>query len=132
MGEDPKALLISARSLVQLAAGIEVVTGVTLILAPSLFAALLLGGELDAAGSGLARLGGFSLLSLVWAVWPREPAVRGSAVQAMSAFSALCALYLLQHGLRSAEVGVVLWPAVTAHGVLAVLLTLRSTRGGSP
>ena len=43
----------------------------------------------------------------------------------MTAFSALCALYLLQHGLRHAEVGVVLWLAVAAHGVLAVLLALR-------
>ena len=115
----------------KLAAGIEVVTGVTLTLAPSLFATLLFGSQLDAAGRGLARLGGFSLLSLAWAVWPREPAVSGSALQAMSAFSALCAFYLLQHGLLSAEVGVVLWPAVTAHGVLAVLLALHSIRGRS-
>ena len=116
-----------ARMPLMLAAGVEIGTAFVLIAAPSHFAALVFEGELSDAGAGLARLSGFSLLSLVWAVWPGTDAARPSALRAMLLFSALCALYLLERGALGVGIGVLLWPACVAHGVLAVLLA-RATR----
>lgn len=115
------------RTLLMLAAGFEIGTAFILIAAPSYFATLVFGGDLSDAGAGLARLGGFSLLSLVWAVWPGAVAARPSALRAMLLFSVLCALYLLARGALGVGVGVLLWPACVVHGVLAVLLA-RATR----
>jgi len=119
-------------SLVMLAAGVEVATGAVLIAAPSLFSTLLFGGELGAAGTAIARLGGIALLSLVAAVWPHGGTAPVSALRAMLLFSAGCALYLVSFGFRAETVGVILWPAAVAHGVLGILLARAKPDGGTP
>jgi hypothetical protein len=116
--------LNQTNALLILAAGTEVATGLVLISVPSLFTQLLFGRELVGAGLALAPLAGFGLLSLAWACWPSK--VSGwSAIPALRAFllfSLLSAGYLVYLGVGSGEIGILLWPAVVFHGVLALLL----------
>ena len=62
------------------AAAIEVVTGLTLIIRPSLFGRLLLGAELSSPGQALGRLAGIALLALSLACWRAE---KKSAIRAL-------------------------------------------------
>ena len=106
------------------ASGSEAVTGAVLIIRPAVFAQLVLGGELPDAGEALARLGGFTLIALVLACWPRRQPVSTAlpALQAMLVFSLLAALYLAYVGCGGSSSGPLLWPAVGLHAVLAFVL----------
>lgn len=100
------------------------VTAVVLIGAPSLFTRLIFGGDLSSTGQALGRLAGFALLALAVACWPAR-SDGPSAVRALTAFalfSALSAVYLVFVGVRGAEVGILLWPAVAVHAILACFL----------
>ena len=79
------------RTLLAIAAGAEVGTGVLAIASPSLFARLLFGLGLTSPGPGVARLGGFALLALAVACWPTRDAAAGPPLRAMLLFSVLCA-----------------------------------------
>ena len=110
--------------LLVLAAGTEVVTGLVLIVAPSVFARLLFGENLSGPGRWLGTLGGMGLLALASACWPvrngqptTAPAFRG-----MLFFSLLAALYLIYRGVVGAAIGPLLWPAAVFHAILALLL----------
>jgi hypothetical protein len=107
---------------VTVAAAVEVVTGLVLIIRPSLFGWLLFGAEFSDAGQGLRRLAGFALLALALACWPRLGAEVRSAVRALLVFSLLTAVYLVYLGVRCQSVGILLWPAAALHAALTVLL----------
>jgi hypothetical protein len=53
------------------AAGLEVVTGAGLVVAPSFLARLLFGSEMNAAGDLVARISGLVMLCLALGCWPR-------------------------------------------------------------
>ena len=108
--------------LLKVAAGLEVGTGIVLIASPSLFTRLLFGSELFSPGPGVARLGGFALLSLALACWPTRDAAAGPPLRAMLVFSVLCAAYLIYRGIRGGATGPLLWPGAVLHSVLALLL----------
>ena len=112
------------KMLLALAAGSEVVTGLALVLEPSLFTRLVFAGDLSAPGRGLAPLAGFALFALAAACWPSRDVAASPvpALRAMFLFSFLCAVYLLYRGFGGAGVGLLLWPAAVFHGVLALLL----------
>src|SRR5690348_11127029 len=95
-----------------MAAGIEVVTGLILIIRPSLFVQLLFGAELSDAGQALGRLAGFALLAFALACWPGGGAASRSALRALLVFSLLTTIYLVYVGVGGALVGVLLWPTV--------------------
>jgi len=99
------------------AAVIEVTAGAVLIISPSLFARLLLNGDLNAAGEAVGRIGGFGLLALGLASWPRSVPARG-----LLAYNVLAALLLIFLGVKGALVGILLWPAAALHFALAILL----------
>jgi hypothetical protein len=113
------------KRLLMLAAGIEVGTGLFLIVAPSLFTQLIFAGPLTAPGQALAPLAGFGLLALALACWPSS-AAGWSGLQALRAFllfSVLCAIYLIFRGVTGGtQIGILLWPAAGLHAVLALLL----------
>ena len=80
------------------------------------------GAGVVGAGVAVARIAGMGLLAIGLACWPaREAAGRGSALLGMLTFSVLIALYLLRVGVVYGG-GVLLWPAVAAYGVIALLL----------
>jgi hypothetical protein len=109
---------------IAVAAGVEVVTGLVLIIRPSLFVWLLFGAELSDAGQALGRLAGFALLALALACWPRvgEIGEAKAALRALLVFSLLTAIYLVYVGVRGEQVGILLWPAAALHAALTVPL----------
>jgi hypothetical protein len=105
------------------AAGLEVATGVGLVVAPSLLATLLFGSEMNASGDLVGRISGLVMLCLALGCWPR--AFEGEARQALApliALSLLATVYLVYVGMGGVNVGVLLWPAAAAHLILAILL----------
>ena len=104
------------KKLLTVAAVIEAVTGLALIVAPSLTGRLLLGAESTGIAIPVARVLGIALIALGVACWP------GPALLGMLTYGALVMLYLLYLGIRGEWVGPLLWPAVVLHAVLTLLL----------
>lgn len=105
------------------AAGLEVVTGAGLVVAPSLLARLLFGSEMNASGDLVGRISGLVMLCLALGYWPR--AYEGEdrhALRALIALSLLAAVFLIYVGMGGVKVGVLLWPATATHLVLTILL----------
>lgn len=105
-----------------LAAIAEAVTGVGLIIAPSLVARLLFGEEISGVSIALGRLTGMALLSLGLACWPESESLR-AALRAMAAYNLLVTVFLTYLGIIGDFVGALLWPAVVLHAVLSLLLS---------
>lgn len=106
------------------AAGLEVLTGFALIVAPSLLARFLFGADLNAAGEATGRISGFVMLCLAAGCWPRAgESGRHQALVPLVALSWLVTVFLVITGLIGANAGLLLWPAAALHLILAVLLT---------
>ena len=84
---------------------------------------MLLDAEVSGAGTLLGRCFGIALLALGVACWPgRQRAESGSpAFRAMLTYNVLIALYLAYLG-TVGHLGLLLWPAVALHAVVALLL----------
>ncbi len=114
------------------AAGLEILTGLALIVAPSLVARLLFGSNLNAAGEAIGRIAGLVLLCLAAGCWPRAGESARQVLVPLIALSWLAAAFLVATGVIGANVGLLLWPAAALHLILAVLLTwagVESRRG---
>jgi hypothetical protein len=106
-----------------IAAAIEAVTGLFLLVFPHLVAKLLLGVAVAGVSIVIGRVAGIALLSLGVGCWfGRQETSCGWALAAMLLYNALVTLYLAFVGLGTEFVGVLLWPAVVVHGVLTALL----------
>jgi hypothetical protein len=111
------------RALIIAAVG-EGITGLALLLAPSLVGVLLLGEPLAGLAAAAARIAGLALIGLGLACWPGPPAL------GMLAYSASVALVLACLGLSGLR-GVLLWPAVAAHAALSAFLLAGLRRSPS-
>ena len=110
------------------AAGIEAVTGLVLLVSPSLLARLLIGSSIEGPAIIVANIAGLALISLAIACWPRlERTDRGGCV-ALLVYNLTAALLLAQAESSSTANGFLLWPAVLIHLLLTILLAL--TLGG--
>lgn len=118
------------RRILAFAAVAEAATGVAAMIAPALVVTLLLEVEVSGVGAVLGRCFGVALLALGVACWQGgEVAGAGSpAFRAMLVYNVLIALYLAYLGTVGGMGGLLLWPAVVLHAVVALLLlwTLRS------
>jgi hypothetical protein len=117
------------KNVLKLAAIGEAVTGLALLVVPSLVSSLLLGTELTGVSIPIARVTGIALVGLGVACWPNWTALCG-----MLTYGALVTLYLLYLGIRGEWVGPLLWPAVALHAVLTLLLGrvwFKRQKGGS-
>ena len=94
----------------------EGLTGLALLVLPTLVGRLLLGMELTGIGVPAARVAGIALIGLSVACLPHM------AVVGMLTYSALVTLYLAYLGVAGEFGGILLWPAVALHAVLTVLL----------
>jgi len=115
------------------AAGLEVVTGTSLVVAPSLLATLLFGSEMNASGDLVGRIAGLVMLCLALGCWPRPSEGEDRrALAPLLALSLLAAGFLIFVGMGGVSVGVLLWPAAAGHLMLAILLarTWMSRRAG--
>ena len=98
------------------AAVAETLTGLALLVVPSMVGQVLLGQQLAGVAVPIARVTGIALIALGIACWPATPFV------GMLAYSSIVMLYLGYVALAGEFVGVLLWPAVVLHAVLSVLL----------
>jgi hypothetical protein len=82
--------------LLALAAAIEAVTGLALMIDPSLVARLLLGNSVSGAGVAVGRVAGIALIALGLACWPSSSVAGGAAAacRAMFAYNLLVSTYL--------------------------------------
>ncbi len=99
----------------------EAVTGLALLVVPSLVGQLLLGEELSGVAVPVARVAGIALIALAVACWP------GKALIGMLTYSAAVTLYLAYVGLVGVFTGILLWPAVVLHAILTALLIRAAT-----
>ncbi len=114
------------KGLLTFAAIAEVGTGLVLMIDPAIVVALLLGIDISGAGTLVGRCFGIALLALGLACWPsgRVAARDAPAVWAMLIYNALIALYLAYLGTVGHLFGVLLWPAVALHALVALLLVV--------
>jgi hypothetical protein len=120
---------MTTKTLVTLAAGLEVATGVALSLSPTLVVRVLFGADLSDGGVAVGRVGGFALLSLAIACWPHKDAF-APATRAMFLFNLLTALYLGYLKVGGGFVSFLLLPACLLHAVMAILLARPVFQGG--
>ena len=114
-----------ARTLLIVTAIVETPIGVMLLLAPALVVPFLLGTSLDApAARVVARMAGAALLSLGGACWlARDDGpsrARRGLVAAMLLYNTVAVAILASAGAGARLVGVLMWPAVALHALLAV------------
>ena len=95
----------------------EAATGLGLLVVPSAVGRLLLGTDLTGVAIPIARVTGIALIALGVACWPGLTALCG-----MLPYSAPDAAFLAYLGIRGHWVGPLLWPAVTLHVILTLLL----------
>jgi hypothetical protein len=111
------------KKLLTVAAVAEVVTGVALIVVPSLVVKLLFGADIADIGVVTSRFAGITLIALGVACGPFESASR--ALYGMLTYGSLATLGLLYLALGGKWNGPLLWPAVVLHAVLTLLFARR-------
>ena len=94
----------------------EGLTGLALLIVPSLVGQLLLGEQLAGVAVPVARVAGIALIGLGIACWPGPPRL------GMLTYSTAVTLYLAYLGFASGLTGVLLWPAVVLHAIFTALL----------
>ena len=99
---------------------LEVVTGMALIVVPSLVVKLLFGADIAGIAIVTSQFAGLALMSLGVACWPRGSA--SSALYGMLTYSSLATLGLLYVILGTKWNGPLLWPAVVLHAALTLFL----------
>lgn len=112
------------RKILAFAAVVEVGTGLVLLIDPGIVVELLLAVQVSSAATLLGRCFGIALLALGLACWPgRQQVHRGSPpFWAMLTYNAMIALYLAYLGTAGHGGGLLLWPAVALHAIVALLL----------
>src|SRR4029434_160241 len=116
-----------------IAAAIEAVTGLSLLLIPTVTVSMLLGAPLDTAtGLVAGRIAGAALVALAIACWQATNSERGRAatgvIEAMSFYNFAAAIVLVYACIRLELRSALLWPAIVLHlglGAWCVLKLLR-------
>nr|WP_314526429.1 hypothetical protein [uncultured Pseudomonas sp.] len=116
------ARFVTPHKLLTVCTAVELITGLALLLAPGLFSQLLLGIAGTELTNLFARFFGLALIALGIACWPRQEIV--AAVRAMLFYNGAIAMYLAYVGVFVGS-GLLLWPAVVLHAVMAALLLRR-------
>jgi hypothetical protein len=103
---------------------VEIGTGVVLIIDPAIVVMLLLGADVAGVPIAVARCFGIALFALGLACWPgsRRAQSGSPVVQALLIYNGLIALYLAYLGTIRHLDGLLLWPGVALHAVVALLL----------
>jgi uncharacterized membrane protein HdeD (DUF308 family) len=109
---------------VAVAALVEVGAGVVLLADPTLVIDRLLWAALAGGAASVARVAGLALLALGLVCWPSGSRGSFAVFLGLLVYNAGVALYLAYLNLREQIGGSLLWPAVAAHGLIALLLVL--------
>ncbi len=112
------------KKLLYFASVAEIGTGLVLVVSPAMVVTLLLSADLSGVGIALGMSFGIALLALGLACWPRGPnAQAGSpAFLGMLVYNALIAILLVDLFAVGHYAGVLLWPAIALHAVVALIL----------
>jgi hypothetical protein len=126
---------MAMNNLLAVTAVLEGITGLSLVLYPTLVVWLLFGTEIAGAGLLASRFAGVILIALSVACWPGRDA-DGKATHAlggMLTYSVFATIYLGYVAIAGEFVGPLLWPAVVAHALLSTLLarSVKSARSVS-
>jgi hypothetical protein len=106
--------------LLAIAALAEAATGLALLAYPPIVIRLLFGAEIAGAGDVISRVAGISLIALGVACWPGGAMTQG--LYGMLIYNVLVTLCFIYVGIGGAWVGILLWPAAAAHGVMTIAL----------
>ena len=123
---------MTTRVLLATASTLEAVTGLALIIAPSIVR-FLLGTDISGATLVIARMAGLGLLALGVACWPRGEATI-PRLRAMLIYNLLATAYLGYLRFSSQSVGKLLLLALAVHAVLTILFLgawLKHQSGGA-
>jgi hypothetical protein len=103
---------------------VEIATGLALLIDPRLVVTLLVGSATPVEEIPMGRLPGIAILALGLACWPNgQPAHGGSPTfRGMLVYNVLIAAFLVYLFAIGHLGGVLLWPAVVLHAVVALLL----------
>jgi hypothetical protein len=110
------------RAVVMTAAWLEIVVGAIILAAPGLPSRLLFGAEPVGAGMPLARFAGVALIGLGIACQPSERESAQSSVLGLFVFNLGVAILFTWVALGTAFRGVLLWPAILLHAVIAAFI----------
>jgi hypothetical protein len=112
------------RNLLTFASIVEVATGLALLVDPRFVVALLVGAKTPVEEIPMGRLPGIAILALGLACWPSgQPVTVGSpAFRGMLVYNVLVALFLVYLFMVGHLGGVMLWPAVVLHALVALML----------
>jgi hypothetical protein len=102
----------------------EAVTGLVLLVYPSIVVKLLFGADIAGIAVVTSRFAGLALTALGVACWPYGSASR--ALCGMLTYSSLATLGLVYLAVSGRWNGPLLWPAVVLHLILTVLLARAS------
>jgi hypothetical protein len=117
--------VVRTERVIAFSAAAEAITGVALVAVPALVGRALLGADLPPLALVIARCFGVALIALALAVWPdRGRATGAPALRALLLYNASIAACLAWQGAHWHIGGMLLWPAVVLHVVVAVLLAL--------
>jgi hypothetical protein len=108
-------------------AAIEAGAGLGLLALPDVVVKLLLGADISGASVPLGRVAGVALLALGVASWLARGQVASALTSAMLLYNCGVAAVLAMAGV-SGMTGVLLWPAVALHSVMAVWSVIVSQR----
>ena len=119
-----ESALNALRRIVAFSAVVEIVTGIALLIAPAVIAAMLVRAEVTDLTILLARCMGVGLLALGFGCWrgSRRAGPGSAAFRAILTYNALIALVLGGVGAVAHLAGPLLWPAVALHGAVALAL----------
>ena len=100
----------------------ELATGLALLAMPDVVVALLLAPVTSAIVVPVARIAGIALIALGLACWPSSHRTGDAAFRALLTYNLLVAAYLAYLGVAQQLSGLLLWPVVGLHTVVAGLL----------
>ena len=117
---------------VRMAAWIEIIVGASFILALNTQSQLIFGTTTEGSGVHFAQLAGIALIALGIACLPsNHAATRRVAVRTLLIYNIAAAIFFAWIGFATTLRGVVLWPVVILHTVLAIVLALSLRKEGS-
>ena len=121
---------MTTRTLIFVAATLEALTGLALLVLPEFVAHLLFGTVLSNSGVAVGRVCGAALISLAVACWPQAPDKTRQAIVALLIDDAFASAFVAWLAGSGQFKGLLLWPAVALHGVLTILLAVSVSRSG--
>ena len=117
------------RTTLMIAAWVEIMVGVSFVLAVNGQSQFVFGTTLDGAGAGFARLAGIGLIALGIACLPSDHVeTNRRAVRTLLVFNIAATILFAWIGVATTFRGVMLWPVVILHALLAIALAFSLSR----